>query len=122
MTKKQEALLVRLEAWFLESGGGSEQDAANSLQMPVQAVEAVAKLGIHENRLVRVGDRLVTMTMLRATVTELHGRFGDRPLHPREVREALGFSRQRNDELADALERQGLLARSDEGWRLKQSS
>ena len=120
MTKRQDALLVRLETWFDESGGGRVLEASNALHMPVQAAEAVVKIGIHENRVARIGDRVMTVKGLAAIYDRLHAKFGLRTFHPRELRETLGDSRQGTDQLADTFQARGWLDRDEEGWRLKQ--
>jgi hypothetical protein len=121
VTRRQEALLVRLEEWFDSNSSGLPNDAASLLNIPLQAVEAVVKIGIHEQRLVRVGDRVFTIGRLNALVAKLQEQFGVEPFHPRDLREALGYSRQWTDRLADVLVLRELLVRDEGGWRLQQS-
>jgi hypothetical protein len=122
VTKRQQALLARLEEWFNQGEMITPSDAANALNIPIQAVEAIIKIGIHENRFVRVGDRIFTTARLDALVDTLRMKFGERVFHPRELRETLGYSRQWTDQLAFTLEAQQLLGKSDEGWILKQGT
>jgi hypothetical protein len=121
VTKRQQALLARLEEWFDADASGIPNDAANVLNIPIQAVEAIIKLGIHEQRLIRVGDRIMTPATLDRILTSVRSKVGSRAFHPREWREALGYSRQWSDQLAETLESKGVLVKAEGGWKLEQS-
>lgn len=95
-------------------------NAANSLNIPIQAVEAMIKIGIHEKRLVRVGDRIFTASAMEAIVAKLHAEFADRYFHPRDLRNLLGYSRLWTDQLSDTLVNQGHLLKGEDGWKLEQ--
>ncbi|HLK16983.1 MAG TPA: hypothetical protein VKT78_19415 [Fimbriimonadaceae bacterium] len=120
MTKRQAALLERVEGWLDSQSGASARDAARALHLPDQAAEAVVSLGVEAKRLVRIGPIVVTARAFRVLVDRLAEAVGDRPFQPRELRDALGVTRGWGEGFALALEAHGLLVREPGGWRLKQ--
>jgi len=120
MTKRQLALLDRLEIWFDANQHSTPLDAAREMQMPPEAAQAVVNLGVSAGRLVSIGPEVYTCRAFQALVADLRTKFGDASFQPREVREALGEGRVWVDHFADVLSGKGLLERFPGGWRLQQ--
>ena len=120
MTKRQEALLARLEVWFEENEHMSVGDAAQAMHMPPAAAQAVTAIGINEGRLVLIGDKVYTTLWLEKFFTKLFAELGTEPFPPSRLREVVGQGRQWTNALAICLEEQRLLDREAGGWCLKQ--
>lgn len=120
MTKRQLALLDRLEIWFDANPHATRLDAAREMRMPPEAAQAVVNLGVSAGRLIFIGSEVYTSRAFEALVTGIRTKFGDDSFQPRELREALGEGRVWVDYFADVLSRKGLLERFPGGWRLQQ--
>lgn len=120
MTKRQEALLVRLEAWFDAHPHATSIDAARDMHMPPEATKSMVNLGVSAGRFVLVGSEVYTQAGLEALLAKLRSVLGSGPFQPREVREALNAGRAWVEAFADLLSRKGLLDRQPGGWSLKE--
>jgi len=120
MTKRQLALLERLEIWFDANPHASALDAAREMRMPPEAARSVVNLGVSAGRLVLIGSEVYTHQGFDALLKILGDKLGDVPFQPREMREALGEGRVWVEYFADVLSRKGLLEREPGGWRLHQ--
>ena len=120
MTKRQLALLERLEVWFDANPHATPLDAAREMRMPPEAAQAVVNLGVSAGRLILIGSEVYTTLSFQALVTNIRTRFADTSFQPRELREALAEGRVWVDHFADVLSRKGLLERFPGGWRLQQ--
>lgn len=120
MTKRQLALLERLESWFDANPHATSMDAARGMRMPPEAAEAVVNLGVTAGRLVRIGSEVYTAIAFEALVAMLRDKFGQGQFQPRDAREALAEGRSWIDQFADVLSRKGLLERFPGGWQLKE--
>ena len=120
MTKRQLALLERIEVWYDAHPHASALDAARDMKMPPEAANAVIGLGVSAGRLILIGSEVYTRDGFNALVADLREKFGDNSFQPREMREALGAGRTWVDHFSDVLGRKGLLERFPGGWRLQQ--
>jgi hypothetical protein len=119
MTKRQLALLERLEVWFDEHPHTTPLDAAREMRMPPEAAQAVVNLGVSAGSFILVGGEVYTSRAFHALVAVLTERFGATSFQPREMREVLGEGRVWVDRFADVLSHKGLLERFPGGWRLQ---
>jgi len=120
MTKRQVALLERLEIWFDANVHATAQDAAREMRMPPEAALAMVSLGVSAGRFILVGAEVYTSRAFDALLAELRTKLGEDQFQPRQLREALGKSRAWVDQFAEVLGRKGLLERYPGGWRLQQ--
>ena len=121
MTKRQVALLERLDVWFAANPHASAVDVPpGAMNMPPEAAAAVVGLGVSAGRFILIGAEVYPREAFDKLVADLRAKFGEEQFQPREMRETLGAARSWVDQFADVLGRKGLLERFPGGWRLQE--
>ena len=114
LSDRQATLLARV-AQELESAGVSVPNAraiAESLVVPVQAVEEIIRIGLEAGELVRVGDGLFyTKRQLEQVTQKVKEEFSDKKFTASEFRAMLGTSRKYAIPLLEFLDARGVTTR-----------
>lgn len=123
LTRRQRALLDRVAA-EIESDGWSPsgpQAIADRIRVPVQAVEAILRLGVESEELRQIADDFVLLASQTSSLREkLLEVFGDRPFTAAEFRDAFGTSRKYAIPLLEYLDSQGITLRQGDVRRVRQ--